>query len=153
MEPSSNPALNSKEKKQLNTAIKKIKLYLSNRSHSEKELKQKLSTKFPENIIKVVLQLAKQKKWLESPAELSKKISETLHQKNKSWRYIQSYLKNKELPLPLYRKKKEIKKAKNLLYKLSHFHKKTPIQMRQYLVNRSFETDIIDELLEESSQF
>ncbi|MCY4321111.1 MAG: hypothetical protein OXC37_01715 [Bdellovibrionaceae bacterium] len=154
MDPNSNPILNSKEKKQLNQAIKKISQYLNHRSHSEKELKKKLSKTFSSRIIEKSLEQAKERNWLEPPLELSKKILETLNKKNKSWKYIQSYLMSKELPLPIYSKEKEIEKAQNLIQKFSqNSHKKPVLQIKQYLANRSFESDIIDELLKESSDF
>ncbi|MDE0092012.1 MAG: hypothetical protein OXN83_01855 [Oligoflexia bacterium] len=140
------------EQKQRHQALKKIAQYLSLRSHSEKELKQKLSKKFSTAIIEEALNRARQKNWLEKPSELSQKAIEQLHQKNKSWEYIQAYFKKKELPLPAYNKEKELEKARKLLKKqiqsqsLSHTN---PLKLKQFLANRSFETDIIDTALEE----
>ena len=139
--------------KQLHQALKKITQYLSLRSHSHAELKQKLSKKFPSNIVEKALNQAKQNNWLENPLELSQKTVEKLYKKNKSWSYIQSYLKKKELPLPPYNKEKELEKAKNLLKKhtpsqsLSH---NNPLKLKQFLANRLFEIDIINEVLEET---
>ena len=132
----------------LKQAVQKIAKLLSFRSHSEKELKQKLSKKFSKEIIEQALDEAKQKNWLEPALELSQKIKEQLNKKNKSWFYIKSYLKEKELPLLAYSKKDEIKKTVNLLKKLMRDNpKKTKIQMRRFLANRFFETDVIEEAL------
>ena len=62
-----------KLEEELEVAVKKIAYYLSFRSHSEKELKQKLSKKFSSALIEKSLKLAKEKKWLEEPLELSQK--------------------------------------------------------------------------------
>ncbi|MCZ0933260.1 MAG: hypothetical protein OXJ52_08935 [Oligoflexia bacterium] len=136
-----------KEKELLSQALKKIAQYLNFRSHSQKELKQKLSNKFPTTLIEKALNQARQKNWLEDPLELSQKTAERLQEKNKSWGYIQDYLKHKELPLPPYNREKELEKARKLLQKQS-FSQKNQLQMKQFLANRSFETDIIDEALE-----
>ena len=134
----------------LKQALQKIAKYLSFRSHSEKELKQKLSKNFPANTIEKALDQAKQKNWLESPLELSHKTTEKLHQKNKSWLYIKAYLKDKELPLPSYNREKELEKSRKLLQKfLQDKPKKNQLQMKQFLANRLFETDIINEVVEE----
>ena len=138
------------DEEDLKLAVKKIAQYLSFRSHSEKELKQKLSKKFSSSVIEKSLEQVRQKKWMEKPLELSQKTVQQLHKKNKSWAYIKAYLKDKELPLPSYNKDKELEKAEILLNKLlREDSKKTPLQLKRFLANRLFEQDIIKEALNE----
>ena len=106
--------------KQFQQALKKIAQYLNLRSHSLVELKQKLSKKFPPNIVEKALNQAKQNNWLENPLQLSQKIVEELHRKNKSWTYIQSYLKKKNCHCLLIIKKTSWKKRKGFLKNTSH---------------------------------
>ena len=137
------------QKERLQQALKKIAQYLSVRSHSKKELKQKLSKKFSADIIEKSLELAEQKNWLEEPLELSQKIAGQLNRKNKSWLYIKAYLKNRELPLPPYNKEEELEKAERLLKKtLQNSSKKDSLQIQRFLVNRLFEINIIETVLE-----
>jgi len=141
----------SEEQIQLKKALKKIADYLSRRSHTEKELLIKLSKTFPLEIIKNALKEAKQKKWMESPQELSEKLVENLHKKNKSWNYIKNYFGEKDLPLPLYNREKELIKAKNLLKKyglLKNLSSEAKSKIKQFLGYRNFEEEIADELLD-----
>lgn len=139
----------------LKKAVKKIGDYLSHRSHSEKELVDKLKSKFPFDIIEKALEKAKQNNWLEKPEELSLKVLEKLHNKNKSWEYIKSYLKEKSLPLPEYDKDREIEKMKRLVVNkkidLADTSYKNKMKIKQFLAYRGFESSIIDEWLEELS--
>lgn len=141
----------SKEPLELKQALKKIADYLSQRSHSEKELGLKLSKKFPPDVIEQALEKAKQDKWLECPMELSEKVTTQLNEKNKSWSYIKNYLREKDLPTPNYDREKELSKARNLLtkkyvlFKELSYEKK--IKMKQFLAYRGFEKSIADELL------
>ena len=139
-----------KLEEELQRALKKIAHYLSFRSHSEKELKQKLSKNFSSLLIEKSLKLAKEKKWLEEPLELSEKTAQMLHKKNKSWTYIKAYLRDKELPLPSYNREKELEKAEALLNKLLREEsKKTHLQLKRFLANRGFEIGIVETVLKE----
>ena len=139
--------------KLLKQALQKIAQYLSFRSHSEKELRQKLSKNFSANLIEKSLELAKQKSWLEEPLEIAKKTAKKLHQKNKSWAYIKKYLQEKSLPLPEYDENKEKEKLKRILtkkqFKLTELSYKEKLQIKQFLAYRSFEPHIVEELLKE----
>ena len=139
------------EEQQLKKALKKVADYLSRRSHSEKELITKLFKTFPLETIKKALKEAKQKKWLENPQELSEKLVENLHKKNKSWNYIKNYLCEKDLPLPPYNREKESIKAGNLLKKHGSLKILSPekkVKLKQFLGCRGFEEEIADELLD-----
>ena len=134
-------------------ALQKTAQLLSQRSYSEKELKQKLAPQFPLDTIKQIAALAKQKKWLEDPEELALQTANNLHRKNKSWTYIKKYLQNKDLPLPGYDKSMELSKAKNLVKKkFPHFDKisdKEKLKIQQFLASRLFEKSLIYEIIEE----
>ena len=133
-------------------ALQKTAQLLSQRSYSEKELKQKLALQFPLDSIKQTVALAKQKKWLEDPEDLALQITNNLHRKNKSWTYIKKYLQNKDLPLPDYDKSRELSKAKNLVKKkFPHFDKtsdKEKLKIQQFLAYRLFEKSLIYEIIE-----
>ena len=134
----------------LQKAVGKIANYLSHRSHSEKELRDKLKSHFSSDLIDEALSEAKQKKWLEDPYELTIQVKNRLDNKNKSWGYIKKYLQSKGLPLPDYDKEKEMIKIKNLLIK-----KKTDgldyneiLKLKRFLSYRLFEPDLISQALE-----
>lgn len=136
----------------LKKALKKTADYLSRRSHSEKELRAKLKTHFPSDLIDEALQVAKQKKWIEDPYELAVQVKKRLDRKNKSWSYIKKYLQNKGLPPPDYDREKEKAKIKNLLIKkkpLKSRNLEEKIKMKQFLSYRMFELDLISSALEE----
>lgn len=142
-----------------NQALKKIADCLSRRSHSEKELLNKLSKKFPLAVARQALEKAKKNQWLESPLELSERTVAELHNKNKSWAYIRTYLKQKDLPLPSFDHERELLKAQNLLLKKQRSLKavssvelrdlpfKEKAKLKQFLSYRGFEKSIADELL------
>ena len=137
---------------QLKKAVKKLADYLSRRSYSLAELKLKLSKTFSINIVEKALQKAQQNQWLESPQELSKKVTNTLHNKNKSWNYIKNYLLKKKLPLPPYDNQKELAKAQNLLAKKAEDLKNLSFEQKRklklFLAYRGFEQNIVSELLD-----
>ena len=136
---------------QFKKAVKKIADYLSRRSYSEAELKLKLSKTFSLEIIERALRQAKQNHWLEDAQELSKRVAENLHKKNKSWKYIKNYLFKKDLPLPPYDREKELIKAESLLTKKEaslknlSLDKKRKLQL--FLAYRGFEENIVREIL------
>ena len=73
-----------------------------------------------------------------------------LDKKNKSWAYIKTYLRDKELPLPSYNREKELEKAERLLNKLlREDSQKTPLQLKRLLANRGFERVIVETALKE----
>ena len=132
------------------SALDKIAQYLSRRSHSKKELKQKLSRFFSSSVIEQALAQAEQKKWLENPMEISLKTAKNLHNKKKSWAYIKQYLQQKGLPLPEYDPEKEKEKIKQLLSKKkvglsSSFNDRQ--KLKRFLAYRGFESQLINEIL------
>ena len=78
--------------------LEKLTTYLSQRTHSEYELRRKLIKKFNEQEVEKVIQFAKQNKWLSEPKDIAFQLSEELHRKKKGWLLIQAALKKKGLP-------------------------------------------------------
>ena len=141
----------SEEQIEFKKALKKMADCLSRRPHSEKELKLKLSKIFSLNVIEQALEKAKQNNWLETEEELSEKIADDLHKKNKSWSYIEGCLHKKGLPIPPYKREKELTKAKNLLIKkqavLTNLSNEEKMRLKQFLTYRGFERGVVVALL------
>jgi len=103
---------NSAENKKDKAAITWVQDYLSRRPHSEKELLEKLLKKgFDRGLALEAIALARERKWLESPEELSEKVYTEWDKKNKSHAWITQYLDEKGLPSPDYDQRREIEKA------------------------------------------
>ena len=100
------------EKKQEKGALTWVQDYLSRRSHSEKELLQKLLKKdFDQETALKAIAYAKERRWLESPEELSEKVYLEWDRKNKSHTWICTYLSEKDRPAPAPDQRREIEKA------------------------------------------
>jgi len=138
------------KKENLQKAIEKIANHLSRRSHSEKELRDKLRSHFPAILIDEAISEAKQKKWLQEPYELALQVKDKLDSKNKSWRYIKKYLESKGLPLPEYDRDQEILKIKKLLMKKTKGEKdvSNKLKLKSFLSYRLFEPSLISQVLE-----
>ena len=91
--------------------------------------------------------LLKVSPYLETPEALAHYEMEKLQRKNKSWKYIEAYLKKKNLPIPEYNASREIQKIQNL--KQKHFpqeglpHKK---KVFQFFLSRGFEREQVQEV-------
>ena len=150
---------NSDRKSLLSEASAKIAHYLSRRSHSEKELRDKLKSHFASDLIEEAVETAKDKKWLEDPYELAVQVKSRLDEKNKSWRFISSYLKQKGLPLPDYDREIEKAKIKKLLEKKKQkVSKQDPesfqenLKIKRFLSYRLFDPELISQVLEEITE-
>ncbi len=96
---SQNPTENSEEKSPLwIKAYNSLIRYLGARDHSEKELRIKLSQKYPENIAEEMVALAYENNWMANPQELAQRTAERLMEKGKGPRYITNYLSERGLP-------------------------------------------------------
>ena len=142
------------KKEALQKAVEKIAAYLSHRSHSEKELEEKLKSHFTPELRAEALKLAKQKKWIEDPYELAVRVKSQLDNKNKSWGYIKKHLQSKGLPLPDYDREKELEKIKNLLKKkkVVSLNYKENLKLKRFLSYRLFESELISQSLTEFRQ-
>lgn len=100
-------------------ALTWVQDYLSRRSHSEKELLEKLAKKdFKSEVAQEALAYAKKRGWMEDPLELSEKVYQSWDRKNKSHIWIKGYLEEKGLPEQDKNFSREIEKA------LYHLEKK-----------------------------
>ena len=138
----------SKEEKKL---LEKLTIYLSQRTHSEYELKRKLIKIFDEQEVEKAIQLAKEKKWLSDPEDIALQLSEELHKKKKGWLFIQAALKKKGLPT--VEKKEEREEEKCLWWLKKKFN---PLQnpsevnlqkMYRFLSYRGFEQNLIKKVV------
>lgn len=88
------------DKKKSKAVVTWVQDYLSRRPHSEKELLKKLLKKeFSEEESLKAIAFAKDRKWLEDPEELSKRVYQEWNKKNKSHNWICQYLDEKGLPV------------------------------------------------------
>jgi len=93
-------------------ALTWVQDYLSRRSHSEKELLEKLLKKeFDREVALEAIAYARERRWLESPEELAEKVYMEWDKKNKSHAWITQYLDEKGLPTLDYDQRREIEKA------------------------------------------
>jgi SOS response regulatory protein OraA/RecX len=101
-----------KKKKKEKAAVTWVQDYLSRRSHSEKELLEKLLKKdFDKETALEAIAFAREQRWLESPEELAQKVYLEWDKKNKSHAWITQYLDEKGLPSLDYDQRREIEKA------------------------------------------
>ena len=122
--------------------------YLARRDHSEKELMEKLKNHYPMEEIKSTLLEMKSRGWILPPEELSKKVCENLHKKNKSHFFILNFLKEKGLP-PVQRQANMERKKALTLVKNKVKDPSNRKQLISLLKNRNFDTNTIREVLNE----
>lgn len=129
-------------------AVTKAMDYLAIRDHSAYELEKKLTQKeyTPEEIEKA-LSHVQERGWLLPPDELSERVAEQLHRKNKGYSYILQYLKEKRLPAVDKDYERELEKAQELLSKrfpgLSNPSFTDKKQVARMLKNRGFDHETI----------
>lgn len=122
--------------------------YLARRDHSEKELYEKLKKTFEETEIREALQEIKERGWLIPEHELSEKVTQSLHRKNKGIHYIQQFLKKKGLPVTALDPEVEFEKALHLVKQRI----KDPQALQKVsslLKNRGFDTETIGKVIHE----
>lgn len=136
---------------QTKQALLKIADLLSLRSHSRKELKNKLSGRFSPAEIEEALEKAEKNHWLQSPEELSQKTTHKLNAKNKSHTYIKAYLNKKGLPTPTLNTEIEKTKAQKLLFKKTKGKEisttQEKLKLKAFLLRRGFALSIVNDLL------
>jgi SOS response regulatory protein OraA/RecX len=134
-------------------AVAKLAKLLSQRDHSEKELKQKLAVHFQLEIIEKAIECAKNNRWLAKESELAEKVAQILGRKKKGQLYIQNYLRRKGLPQVAFDRDQEMNNARTLL--ASKFGSEIDFETKQrayrFLAHRGFEDYIIREVLYEKS--
>jgi regulatory protein len=127
-----------------NAAITKLMDYLARRSHSERELRDKLSEKFTEQEVEDALTYAQEQNWLEDPVELSQRVSAQLHQKNKGHLYISHYLQKKGLPPVDRQPELEYKKAQDIAEAYQDLNRE---KLARKLHSRGFDNETIWQVL------
>jgi regulatory protein len=93
------------------SASEKAMDYLARRSHSELELRQKLSRTYGSLEVEAAIAYAKENGWMTEPAELSERVAIELRRKHKGVRFINQFLKNKGLPSVAKDPDEEVSKA------------------------------------------
>lgn len=143
----------SKDEKKL---FEKLTVYLSQRTHSEYELKCKLIKTFNEEAVDKAILLAKEKKWLSDPEDIALQLSEELHRKKKGWLFIQAALKKKGLPSVQKKEEREEEKCRWWLEKkFSHLQNPSAVnlqKMYRFLSYRGFEESLIKKMVYKHTQ-
>lgn len=130
------------------TAWVKAMDYLARRDHSEKELAEKLSKDYEPEEIERTLTEVRDRGWLLPPEELSKKVTEQMHRKNKGYLYISNFLVKKGLP-PVSRDLEiELQKARTLAESRMKDHQDEK-RLATLLKNRGFDTETIAKVIHE----
>lgn len=131
------------------TAINTTMDYLARRNHSEKELRQKLSKKYSVSEIDEALEFCRENNWLTPPESLAEQTTNVLHRRKKGFLFIQRYLKQKGLPVPLKNCEIEEEKVRELLERkfksLPDF--KSRQKAHRFLKSRGFEDEVIRKVL------
>lgn len=122
--------------------------YLARRDHSEKELIDKLSTRYEMEEIETTLAEMKERGWLLPPEELSAKVTEQLHRKNKGYLYICHFLRKRGLPTTERDGEREYEKAREIADSKLKDPGDTK-RLASLLKNRGFDTETIGRLIHE----
>ena len=130
------------------TAWVKAMDYLARRDHSEKELIEKLSTRYPEEEILAALSEMKERGWLLPPKELAEKVTNQFHAKNKGHLYIQHFLRKKGLPGTQKDPEMEFDKALSIIQTKAKDPKDIK-RLASLLKNRGFDTETISRVINE----
>jgi len=138
-------------------ALKKAADLLARRNHSEKELREKLSSFYDQDLIDQVLSEAQKKNWLLSPKELADQAAKNWARANKSAKYIEEQLERRGLPTVGSLEEDEINKIRTLLakkFKLSEddiidLDEKVRVKVYRFLMYRGFSEEIIRKVIHE----
>jgi len=129
---------------------------LARRDHSLKELQQKLSRRFTPEAARAALARAQERKYLRSPEELSRIVSEALHARTKSLRHIQMELKKRGLPpAPIDTDREKSKCREQLLRKFGEIGPQGSaerVKAYRYLTYRGFDPETINSVLKNKSE-
>ncbi len=112
-----------------------------------------MKRRYTDEAIASALEEAKTRGWILPPQELSERLTESLHRKNKGHKYIEAYLKKRGLPLLPSDEAKELEKGQHLL-KMKFKHE-GPLDFAEkqkayrFLAFRGFEDSIIKKVIYE----
>ena len=133
--------------------LEKLKTYLRYRTHSEYELKCKLTKHFNNQEIIKALQWARDHKWLPEPKETAAQLADELHRKKKGWLFIQATLKKKQLPSVQRQEHLEEDKCrwwiKKKISTLENYPDNVIQKIYRFLSYRGFEENIIKKVVHE----
>ena len=136
----------------------KVMDLLAVRTHTEKELRQKLAThfsaeEFVDEIVEEAIGFAREKKYLEDPDTLAQRWAETLHRRNKGIEFINSYLEQKGLPSVPMNSQQEYEKALLVIkekYNDDHkFSEEEKGRIGRMLTSRGFDSETVRKVLHE----
>ena len=139
------------------SARNKMMDYLSNRQHSETELREKLAGKFSSDEIEAAIQYGKEQSWIPNSAEsaqaLAEKTAETLRRKGKGEVYINQYLDKLGLPQISINPAEELEKAfalvKNKFSNLQSMDANEKMKAARFLAGRGFDEEVIRKVIYE----
>ena len=144
--------MTTKKKK---SAFEKIIDFLSVRDHSEKEIRNKLTSKqFEAEDIDEGIEMAQEQGLIVEPLKLSENVSEQLNRKHKGILYINQYLESKGLPCVHPNWNLEVEKAKELTLKRLNKNPPYTIEEKQdiyrYLTNRGYADQTINSVIHDA---
>ncbi len=142
--------------------------YLARRQHTEKELREKLSTRHSPEEIDAAIQYGKTKGWLaphqQAESQLAEEIAETLQKRGKGIEYINQFLEKKGLPSVKANSSSELEKArqlvenkfgprkKNMEFKPSREEiKKLNAKKARFLISRGFDMETVEKIVDGDS--
>ncbi len=138
-------------------AFEKCMRLLARRDHSVKELREKLSPFYTNEVIECTLTKLNALRLLKSPEELSRLWSESLHRQGKSYRQIENKLHRLNLPSTPRDKELEKEKCLKLIerrFSKSMQHTGTPhitfedkVKIKRYLLYRGYDHETIMSVL------
>ena len=141
---------------------------LARRSHSELELRQKLSRSHAEDEVSDAIEFARANGWLTAPEELAERVSAELGRKRKGHLFIRQFLQAKGLP-PVHKDlEEEIRKGDALLEAKRVYRETIPDdpsgafdpvdherrqrrKIQRLLANRGFDDETIRAIIRERS--
>ena len=139
----------------MSKAFEKLVKYLSIRDHSEAELTTKLSQNFADNEIREALEIARTKKLMKTPEELTEQVYEELCRKDKGALYIAKYLEAKGLPELKIDSEQEVERARKLVMaklKIDRLpNEEAKLKIFRLLTNRGFDEETIRTIANEQS--
>ncbi len=137
------------------TAQKKMMDYLAIRDHSEKELREKLSSIYNLEEIDQAIIVAKQNRWIadsfESAHKISAETANALGRKGRGIGFINQYLEKKGLPEIKLDSGAELEKAKYLVENkysdLSKMDQRQKAKVGRFLIGRGFDMDVVQQVV------
>lgn len=126
---------------------------LGRRDHSEKELREKLSLYYSMDLVEKAINEASERKFLKSPDELAKALTDQYHRLDKGIYYIQRQLKKKGLPSTTMDSETELAKCQALFQKKfgdkALSSRQDQAKAFRYLAYRGFDSETVRKVIYE----